>query len=696
VDQVIRSAAELAASATPAPAGDRRLPAAETLDFLAPPQEAGEIGRLAHFRVLRLLGRGGMGVVYQAEDTRLQRPVALKVLRPELASRPGAASRSLAEARAMALLKHDHIVTVHQVDEVAGVVYLAMELLEGESLEARLRQGPLPLAEVLRIGREAAEALAAAHDKGLIHRDVKPENIFLERMKAEGGRQEDNKQPPGTPSSFRVKLLDFGLARAVQVEARLTEHGVVVGTPAYMAPEQADGLQVDARADLFSLGVVLYRLCTGQLPFHGPTLLATLKAVAVSDPVPVRQLEPAVPEPLAALIGRLLCKNPAERPASARVVVETLAAIERHDPSAGKLPAPPRRPRWLALTVAAVLTAVVAACLIVLWLSRPGGEVHDHEVHTANLSPIVHDLPWEGKEEHIYLSTLSPDGRWVLAGSRFHGQVWEVATGKKVTNLPGGIGRFTPDSQHLLLAVAPASVAVYDLRWQAIHTFPVPGNPSTLDLSADGRFLVGGNVADAVRVWDLQTRTQRAVLDEKRGHWAVLSADGRRAATLDPAGKELCLWDTGSGERLRTWQPPPMKEPDGLWFLSDGQVLLAADQALTWWQEESDTPARRLTLASERVASLGVSARAGLVVFGVKGQKEVQVWSLTSGQELGRVPLPYSTYGEVGLTPDGRLGSLAFTGPQRVVVFRLPAAAAAAAPTPEPRPPDAPGRTTAP
>jgi serine/threonine protein kinase len=351
--------------------------AADTSGLLSPASGPGELGQLGPFRVLRLLGQGGMGVVYQAEDTRLQRPVALKVLRPELASRPGAASRFLAEARAMASLKHDHIVTVHQVDEVAGVVYLAMELLEGESLEARLRRGPLPLPEVLRVGREAAEALAAAHDKGLIHRDVKPDNIFLESMKDEGGRmKEDNKPPPNSPSSFRVKLLDFGLARAVQVEARLTERGVVVGTPAYLAPEQAAGREVDGRADLFSLGCVLYRLCTGRLPFPGGDVMAVLTALATQEPVPVRRLNPAVPPALADLIHRLLAKAPAGRPASARQVAALLDGAARQLAETASLPpSRPRPPRsWLRTWLpAAALVAVAALVVLAVVVLRPPG-----------------------------------------------------------------------------------------------------------------------------------------------------------------------------------------------------------------------------------------------------------------------------------------------------------------------------------
>jgi serine/threonine protein kinase len=270
-----------------------------------------------------------MGVVFQAEDTELLRPVALKVIKPERAGDAAARQRFLQEARGPAAVAHDHIVTIFRVGEDRGVPYLAMQLLQGETLQARLRRdGPLPAAEVLRIGRQIAEGLAGAHERGLIHRDIKPANIWLE---APGGR---------------VKILDFGLVRMAQTlgpsespakvadagaenDGRLTQEGAVLGTPAYMAPEQADGQEVDARADLFSLGCVLYALCTGQRAFSGTGLSSTLAAVRHHQPLPPRQVNPRVPPGLSALVMRLLAKRADDRPSSAREVAEALAAIER-------------------------------------------------------------------------------------------------------------------------------------------------------------------------------------------------------------------------------------------------------------------------------------------------------------------------------------------------------------------------------
>lgn len=372
-------------------------PSCDPREFLTPPQQADEIGRLGAFRVLRVLGRGGMGVVFLAEDTALQRAVALKVLNPEFARRADGAVRFLREARAAAALRHEHVVTIYQVGEAEGpegpVPFLAMEFLEGSSLEKALAQHTLPLSEVIRIGREVAQGLAAAHQSGLIHRDIKPDNIWLEQTQNVAWRSDTtamqthecvvprvDKESVATESTSEllpesglghVKLLDFGLARTVRMESQLTEHGVVVGTPAYMAPEQAAGRPIDGRADLFSLGCVLYRMCTGQSPFPTTDVMATLSALANHDPVPVRQLNPAVPQGLADLIHRLLEKNPARRPASAQAVADALRALER---KSSALPRPPflRHSRILLASLAVSLFLVLAAVVIVVRV--PGRE----------------------------------------------------------------------------------------------------------------------------------------------------------------------------------------------------------------------------------------------------------------------------------------------------------------------------------
>ena len=286
-------------------------PSPQMYDFLAPAEKSDEIGRLGPYWVLKVLGAGGMGVVFLAEDPGLQRLVALKAMLPSMASSPGAKERFFREARAAAALKHSHIVSIFQVGEDRGAPFLAMEYLEGEALDDRLkRETTLPVPEILRIGREIAEGLEAAHEKGLIHRDIKPANLWLEGKKG------------------HVKILDFGLARAMGDTTHLTQSGAIIGTPAYMAPEQAGGKPVDNRCDLFSLGCVLYFMCTGEKPFKGNDTMSIISALALETPPSPVSLNSQVPTELSDLIMQLLAKKPDDRPKSAKVVAETLQEIE--------------------------------------------------------------------------------------------------------------------------------------------------------------------------------------------------------------------------------------------------------------------------------------------------------------------------------------------------------------------------------
>ncbi len=273
--------------------------------------------RFGEFRILGELGRGGMGVVYRAEDPNLKREIAIKVMLPQYAANSDAKARFVREARAQAKVEHEHVAAIFQVAEHAGVPFLVMPLLKGMTLQAAIKANPRPpLTEVIRITREVAEGLAAAHEKGLVHRDIKPANIWLEGKK------------------LRVRVLDFGLARAADVEATdtsegpLTAEGAIVGTPAYMSPEQARGDAVDGRTDLFSLGVMLYQMSAGELPFRGGSALAVLSALALHVPPPLITKNPAVPPALSNLVERLLAKSAEGRPPTAETVAEELRAIE--------------------------------------------------------------------------------------------------------------------------------------------------------------------------------------------------------------------------------------------------------------------------------------------------------------------------------------------------------------------------------
>lgn len=329
---------------------------------------AGLPSTLGGYKIRGLLGSGGMGRVLEAYDVALRRPVAIKVMAEELATSPTGRARFLREARAAARVKHPHVVAVHAVAENELTPYLVMEFVAGESLQCRLeREGPLRLVDIVRIGLQTARGLAAAHAQGLVHRDIKPGNILLVRR--EDGRAQ-------------VKITDFGLARAAD-DASLTQSGVVAGTPMYMAPEQARGDAIDARADLFSLGSVLYVSCTGKPPFRPGPAIAILKRVCDDTPTPVRKLAPAIPEWLAAIVARLHAKDPAVRFQSATEVADLLERHLDHLENPESVPEPTPEPRRHSKRRPIVLgLSLLAACVCVgltwfvagRWIHNGAGE----------------------------------------------------------------------------------------------------------------------------------------------------------------------------------------------------------------------------------------------------------------------------------------------------------------------------------
>ncbi len=325
-------------------------PEDEALGFLEPPGRPDSLGRLGHHEVLEVLGRGGFGIVFRAFDERLQRVAAVKVLSPALAVTSPARKRFLREARSSAAVRHENVVQVYAVEE-RPLPYLVMELVPGETLQERIdRTGPLEAGEALRIARQIAEGLAAAHDKGLVHRDIKPSNILLDA------------------ASGQVKITDFGLARAAD-DASLTRSGVVAGTPMYMAPEQAKGEALDQRADLFSLGSVMYVMLAGRPPFRAENTPAVLKRVAEDAPRPIREVIPEVPQWLCRVVEKLHAKEPGKRFQTAREVADLLADCEAQIRAHGaikdfsRIPGgpPPRRGLWRA---AAVLWALGVLTLL--------------------------------------------------------------------------------------------------------------------------------------------------------------------------------------------------------------------------------------------------------------------------------------------------------------------------------------------
>jgi serine/threonine protein kinase/tetratricopeptide (TPR) repeat protein len=335
------------------------------------------------FEIIRMLGKGGMGSVYLARDQRLGRQVALKVLNAEDLSSPERRARFMREARAAASIRHQNVATIYEVDETDdGQPFIVMEYCEGESISQRMRRRPVDAGEFLAIARQIAAGVAAAHDTGIVHRDLKSANIMIE--------------PTGI-----VKILDFGLAKLLAREGDITaiKHsfdstsGHFFGTLHYLSPEQARGEQADARSDLFSVGVVLYQMASGHLPFNADSPLMVLDRIRDSEPEPFTPVDPAFPNPAARIIGKLLQKNRADRYQTAHDVLDDLVAIDTptmrlstHQTRSmiGRTMA---RPRWIQIAAGVALLAVIAA-IVFFVRSRNDGTQSAAAPNTAPTTPI--------------------------------------------------------------------------------------------------------------------------------------------------------------------------------------------------------------------------------------------------------------------------------------------------------------------
>ncbi len=297
---------------------------AKLLDLLGPTDDPNMLGRIGPYEVIGLLGQGGMGAVFKGYDRSLHRFVAIKVLLPHLAASGAARKRFAREGQAVAAVVDDHVMAIHCVDEWQGVPYLVMTYSRGISLQRRLcNNGPLEVREILRIGMQAAKGLAAAHAQGIVHRDIKPANIFLDQ------------------NVERVQLMDFGLARAVD-DASLTRTGVLAGTPQYMSPEQARAESIDARSDLFSLGSVMYAICTGHAPFRAESSYGILRLITDNEPRPIQEINPDVPDWLCTIVAKLMAKRACDRFQTANEVSVLLEECLAHVQQPSTTPLPKR------------------------------------------------------------------------------------------------------------------------------------------------------------------------------------------------------------------------------------------------------------------------------------------------------------------------------------------------------------------
>jgi hypothetical protein len=603
----VKNAERALTTATPAPTVSAEI----SLAFLDPPADGGHLGSLANFNVVRVVGRGGMGIVLHAVDTCLQRDVAIKILDPEFARDELAVSRFCRESRAAASISHENVVAVHQVeeDEAKNIPFLVMELVTGESLEKKLeREGRLELREIVRIGMQTAAGLAAAHDKGLIHRDIKPGNILLEQ------------------SGQRVKLTDFGLARAAE-DMRLTRSGLVAGTPLYMSPEQATGEEVDARSDLFSLGVVLYELAAGVPPFNGKTPLAVLKSVTEEKPVPLRERNPDVPEWFAHIVDRLLAKKPADRFQSAREVADTLEHFWALLKSSQTLTCPKKKTANLGKAIAIGAAAGLLTLLLgttAAFFFWPRGDRLEEKIP----APL-----------HVFKGNTGP--------------IWSLDISK--------------DGKNLVLGYDDGKVKLWDIAGEKIvwtlaaHKAPV----WTLAISPQGDFIVTGSDDGRAVLWDVKT--------QKEVHTLANTAPVR-AVAFDPDGKKLVtggrngavkVWDVQTGKKLLD-----IPGHDGLVvavaFAPDGKTIASAssDKTIKIWDAVTGGP--KLTLTGHESGAYGIAfAPTGKYLASGSWDHTVRLWDLDSGSQVAKLEGHTQDVWSVSFHPDGKL--FASTGEDQMV-----------------------------
>ena len=488
--------------------------------------------RLGPYEILGQIGAGGMGEVYRARDTRLGRDVAVKVLPDNVASDPAALARFESEARAVAALSHPNILVLFDAGEAGGVHYAVTELLEGETLRVALRQGALPLRRALEIAQQIAEGLAAAHEKRIVHRDVKPENIFI-------------------TTDGHAKLLDFGLSRhnAISSDAgfsnlptaeAFTERGAIVGTVAYMSPEQASGRSVDHRSDQFSLGIVLFEMLAGARPFNGNTAAETLTAIIREEPESLDKRASGVPAPVRWIIERLLAKEPGGRYESTLDLARDLAALRLHLSEStsselagtGVATPPTSRRRVLARTAAALgIVAVTfgAGLLGKKWALPTRGVA-------AVSSPTFQRLTtFDGIEAW---PALAPDGKTVAyqksVGGKSDIYILRVG-GKNPTNLTAGL----------------------------------EGDQAEPAFSPDGRFIAFRSERGGGGIFVMEATGESAKRLTDFGHTPSWFRDGTRIAVATEAGKDpsnistmsqLWIVDLVSGARrnipdVRAYQP---------------------------------------------------------------------------------------------------------------------------------------------
>jgi len=569
---------------------------------------------VSHYHILGKLGGGGMGVVYEAQDTRLGRHVALKFIPENLAKDAKSLDRFIREARAASQLNHPGICTIHDIQEMDGHPFIVMEKLDGTSLKERIRAKAMPVDELLDVGIQVADALAASHAKGIIHRDIKPANIFI------------------TPTG-QAKILDFGLAKLSRaagtsdetpVEDSLTAVGVIPGTAVYMSPEQARGEELDARSDLFSLGVVLYEMSTGKKPFSGANVVTTLDAVLNQKPVSPRELNPSLPVDLEGIIGRAMEKNRGNRYPNALAMKGDLQSLRKETESGltktgAKRPALPYRIATTTFKTASKRQTYILLGIIVLlvtllipigawWFKhRPGagGGAAKNTVAVLPLQNMNGDISVEflrfalaDEIANVLTYTRSLDVRPSSITRKYVGNdVDPQAVGKDVRVANVLTGHFLKQGDNLLITLEAIQVDSNRLLWQTNVTAPAQdliavqtqiANKMRQELlpalGAAGGFLDTGTRPKDPEAYDLYLHSLALAHDPQpnKDAIAVLEHVVGMDPNYAPAWEQLglrCYYDANysdGGEEMfqrsnKAWERALALDPNRI--VSDGQLI---------------------------------------------------------------------------------------------------------------------------
>ncbi len=621
--------------------------------------------RLGPYEIVAPLGAGGMGEVYKARDTRLNRAVAVKVLAAHLSESPQARQRFEREAKIVSQLSHPHVCALFDVGHQDGTDFLVMELLEGEALSERLARGPLPFADVLRYGVEIADALDKAHRAGIVHRDLKPGNVMLTKS--------------------GVKLLDFGLAKALEAaaagpdisravtasaQADLTQEGAVFGTLPYMAPEQIEGKAADARSDIFALGAVLYEMATGKRPFSGETRAALASAILSAEPKPISATKPQTPAAFDKLVRTCLAKDPDRRWQSAHDVALQLQAIG--DPDHPAAPVAARSgTRWLPWAIGVVATVAAVAAFLHARRSPPA----------PPLATVRFQVPPPAgrtflKSVEVVSHALSPDGTKLLlavpepgGGTRLWLRPLSAAEAHPIEGTDGALSAFwSPDSRsigfftlgklkRLDLASGGPALILCDARQGVGHmgSWGTSGQIVFASIDGDGIFGVpsGGGTPVALVKGDRARGDARVA-------WPSLLPDGKRFFYLArdaTGGGQLMLGQAG--------QPPRAIRPgvSPAYYVEPGYVVFVQEGTLVG--QRFDVRAGAVvgepfpiaepvtSFTSSGWADFSVSQN-GVLAYASSRDRSRLAWIDRSGRELGSVGTAANTK-RISLSPDGRL-----------------------------------------